>query len=235
MSAATSAFATLLNIFVEPKKALADIRGHVGWLWYPLIIMVVVGTGFQLWYLHAVDFNWFVDQTLAPKAADMTADQLRAARERMTPGSFKFFAILFGTMGVFLWYALQALYFFMAAKLGGYKDQGYGHWFSFISWTSLVGFLGYVASGVFLLTAKNGEISPMDIDVTSLNTLLFHVPLAHKGQALLSSLRLTTFWSWGLMAIGISQWTGKSLGRAAVIVLLPYAVCYLIWALIALL
>ncbi|HEV2111229.1 MAG TPA: YIP1 family protein [Gammaproteobacteria bacterium] len=233
MSTSASALAALINIFLEPKKAMEDTRGHVGWLWYPLIIMLVVGTGFQLWYLHVVDFNWFVDQTLAPKAADMTADQLRTARERMTPGSFSFFAVLFSTVGVLIWYAIQALYFFMVAKLGGYKDQAFGHWFSFICWTSLVGLLGFIASGVFLLTAKNGQISPVAIDVTSLNTLLFHVDFGHKGQALLSSLRLTTFWSWGLMAVGLSQWTGKSLGRAAAIVILPYAVCYLIWALIA--
>ena len=233
MSTEASAFATLLNIFIDPKKALEDIRGHAGWLWYPLIIMMVVGTGFQLWYFHVVDFSWFVDQSLAPKAAEMTADQLRAAKERMTPGSFSFFTVLFGTVGVLIWYALQALYFFMAAKLGGYKDQGFGHWFSFISWTSVVGLLGFAASAVFLLTAKDSQISPIDIDVTSLNTLLFHVAYAHKGQALLSSLRLTTFWSWGLMTLGIAQWTGKSLGKSAIVVLLPYAVCYLVWALIA--
>lgn len=233
MNSNASAFATLLNIFIDPKKALEDIRGHAGWLWYPLIIMVVVGTGFQLWYFHVVDFSWFVDQSLAPKAAEMTADQLRAAKERMTPGSFSFFTVLFGTVGVLIWYALQALYFFMAAKLGGYKDQGFGHWFSFISWTSVVGLLGFAASAAFLLTAKDSQISPVDIDVTSLNTLLFHVAYAHKGQALLSSLRLTTFWSWGLMTLGISQWTGKSFGKSALIVLLPYAVCYLVWALIA--
>jgi len=233
MSTEASAFATLLNIFVEPKRALEDIRGHVGWLWYPLIIVLAAGVATQLCYMHVVDFNWFVDQALAPKAADMTADQLRAAHERMTPGTLNFFAVAGIVVGVPVWYLLQALYFFFAAKLGGYQDQGFGQWFSFVSWTSFVGMLGFVASGVAILLAKNGQISPVDTDVTSLNTLLFHVPFGHKGQALLSSLRLTAFWSWGLMILGLSQWTGKSLGRAATVVLLPYAAGYIIWALIA--
>lgn len=228
-----SAFGTLLNIFLEPKKALADIRGHNGWLWYPLVIVVVLGVVMQLWYLHSVDFNWFVDQTLAPKAADMTADQLRAAHERMTPGSFNFFAVVGTLIAIPVWYLIQALYFFMVAKLGGYQEQSYGTWLSFISWTSFVGLLGFVASGVFLATSSSKQLSPVAIDVTSLNTLLFHVGYAQKGQALLSSIRLTTFWSWGLMAVGLSQWTGKSLGRSALVVLTPYVVGYMIWGLIA--
>lgn len=224
---------TLVNIFLEPKKALGDIRGHNGWLWLPLIIVVALGVGFQLWYLHIVDFGWLVDQTLAPKAADMTADQLRAAHDRMTPGSFTFFGVVGTLIGVPVWYAIQALYFFMAAKLGGYKDQAYGTWFSFISWTSFIGILGYVASGAYLLSTSSRQISFVDVDVSSLNTLLFHVPYAHKGQALLSSLRITTLWSWVIMTLGLAQWTGKSVGRAAFTVLLPYVVCYVIWGVIA--
>ena len=233
MANSASALGSLVNIIVDPKKALTDIRGHNGWLWYPLLTVVLVGVVMQLWYLHSVDFNWLVDQTLASKAADMTADQLRTARERMTPGSFNLFAVVGTVVFIPVWYLVQALYFFMTAKLGGYQEQSYGSWLSFISWTSFVGILGFVASAAFLATSGSRQVSPVAIDITSLNTLLFHVAYAQKGQALLSSLRLTSFWSWALMVVGLAQWTGKSLGRSALIVLLPYAIGYAIWALIA--
>lgn len=234
MNDQSSAFGTLLNIFLEPKKALNDIRGHNGWLWYPLLIVIVLGALFQIWYSTRVDVAWFADQTLASKAADMTADQLRDARARFTPGSMMFFGIV-GTVGFFFWYLLQALYFMLVAKTGGYKEQGLGTWLSFISWTSFPAILGFAASAVYMLTTSSRQISPVDMDIVSLNTLLFHVPYAHNGQFIASSLRLTTIWSWVLMVIGMSAWTGKSMGKSAVVVLTPYAVMYVVFILIAVL
>lgn len=234
MNTESSALGTLINIFLEPKKALEDIRGHNGWLWYPLLLVLILGALFQVWYANRIDVSWFADQTLAPKAAEMTADQLRDARARFTPGSMMFFGII-GTVGFLGWYMVQALYFMLMAKIGGYKEQGFGTWLSFICWTSLPGLLGLVASGVYMLTTSSRQLSPVDIDIVSLNTLLFHVPYAHTGQFIASSLRLTTIWSWALMIIGMSIWTGKSMGKSAMVVLTPYAVMYAVFVLIAVL
>ena len=228
-TASTSAFGSLLNIFLEPRKTMEAIRPHTSWLWLPLILLVVVSVIFQVWYLKTVDFNWFVDQTLAPSAANMTADQLRAAHDRMTPGTVLGFGVVFGTVGLVVWYLIQALYFFLAAKIGGLQQQGFGTWLNFISWTSMPALLGYIATGVYLLTASSKQISPVDIDITSLNTLALHIPYAAHGQALAQSLRITTIWSWVLMTIGFSAWTGKSMGQSAIAVLAPYAICYVIW------
>jgi hypothetical protein len=234
MNEQSSAFGTLINIFLEPKKALNDIRGHNGWLWYPLLIGLVLGGLIQVWYANRVDVSWFADQTPAPKAAEMTADQLRDAHARFTPGSMMFFGIV-GTVGFFIWYLIQALYFMLVAKTSGYKEQGFGTWLSFICWTSFPGVLGLIATGVYMLTSSSRQLSPVDIDIVSLNTLLFHVPYAHTGQFIASSLRLTTIWSWVLMVIGMSAWTGKSMGKSAVVALAPYAVMYVVFILIAVL
>lgn len=232
MDTQTSAAGTLVNIFLEPKKALSDIRGHNGWLWLPLLSVLLGNLLVQLWYDHRIDVSWFADQTLAPNAASMTADQLRAAQARFTPGSLMFFSTI-GVVGFFFWYLLQALYFFFAAKVGGYREQGYGSWLSFIAWTSFPAILAMLASALYLLTTSSRQVSPVDMDITSLNTLLLHVPYAHKGQFIASSLRLTTIWSWILMTIGLSAWTGKSLGKAAAVVLAPYVVLYLVFIAIA--
>ena len=226
-----SSFGSLINIFYEPGKTLEGLRGKTSWLWLPLLLVVVANALLQVWYAQRVDVSWFADQSLAPQAANMTADQLRDAHARFTPGSMMFFGGVFGTIGVLCWYLVQGLYFFFAAKIGGYKEQGFGNWFSFICWTSMPGLVGIVATAAYMLSTTSRQISPVDIDITSLNTLLFHVPYAHDGQFIASSMRLTTLWSWALMIIGFTHWTGKPLVRSAMVVLAPYTVMYVVFIL----
>jgi len=223
-----SAFGSLVNIFLEPRKTLEDLRSHASWWWLPLLLLIALSILFQVWYANRVDVSWFADQTLAPSADKMTADQLRDAHARFSQGSMMVFGII-GSVFIVIWYLIQALYFFMAAKVGGWQQQGFGAWFNFICWTSLPGLLGFVASAAYMLSTSSNQISPVDIDVTSLNTLLFHVPYAHSGQALASSLRITTLWSWVLMVIGVSAWTGKDMVKSAIAALSPYLICYVIW------
>jgi len=224
----TSAFGSLVNIFLEPRKTLEDLRSHASWWWLPLLLLIALSIAFQVWYANRVDISWFADQTLAPSADKMTADQLRDAHARFSQGSMMVFGIV-GSVFIAIWYLIQALYFFMAAKVGGWQQQGFGTWFNFICWTSLPGLLGFVASAAYMLSTSSRQISPVDIDVTSLNTLLLHVPYAHSGQALASSLRITTLWSWVLMVIGLSAWTGKDMVKSAIAVLSPYLFCYVVW------
>jgi len=223
-----SAFGSLVNIFLEPRKTLQDLRSHASWWWLPLLLMLALSIAFQLWYANRVDISWFADQTLAPSAGKMTPDQLRDAHARFSQTSMVVFGII-GSLFLVIWYLIQALYFMLTAKVGGWQMQGFGNWLNFIGWTSLPGLLGFIASAVYMLSTSSSQISPVDIDVTSLNTLLFHVPYAHNGQALASSLRLTTIWSWVLMVIGVSAWTGKDMMKSAIAVLTPYFLCYAIW------
>lgn len=223
-----SALGSLINIFLEPRKTLEDLRSHASWWWLPLLLLLVLSMAFQVWYASRVDISWFADQTLAPSADKMTADQLRDAHARFTPVSMIVFGII-GSVFIAVWYLIQALYFFMAAKVGGWQQQSFGSWLNFISWTSMPALLGFVASAAYMLSTSSNQISPVDIDVTSLNTLLFHVPYAHNGQALASSLRITTLWSWALMVIGLSAWTGKNVVKSAIAVLAPYLLCYAVW------
>lgn len=223
-----SVFGSVIDIFLEPRKTLADLRNHASWWWLPVVLLIGLSLVFQVWYANRVDISWFAEQTLAPQAANMTADQLRDAQARFTPTSM----IVFGAIGsvfIIIWYLIQALYFMLAAKVGGWQQQGFGNWLNFISWTSMPGLIGFVASAAYLLSTSSRQISPVDIDVTSFNTLLFHVPYAHSGQALASSLRITTLWSWALMVIGMSVWTGKDLLKSAIAVLTPYLLCYVVW------
>ena len=89
-----TAFGSLLNIFLEPRKTLEELRGHASWWWLPLLLMMVLFLVFQAWYSSRVDISWFADQTLAPQADKMTADQLRDAHARFTPTSMMVFSVI---------------------------------------------------------------------------------------------------------------------------------------------
>jgi hypothetical protein len=224
-----SLFGTFINMFLEPKKGLSDIRNHTAWAWLPFLLLFVGLIGFQLWYLSVVDLGWFADQILAPRAASMTADQLRNAHARMTPGGMRFFTVAAGTVFFIVWYMIQTLYFFLAAKIGGYNEQRFGAWFSFVTWTSLPALIGLLASAVFLATTSSRQVTPVDIDVTSLNTLVLHVPFGSTWQNLLTNFRLTALWSIVLMVVGFGMWKGKTLRQSITVVGSLYAAVTALW------
>jgi hypothetical protein len=222
----TSAFACLINIFVDPKKALTDISGHTRWLWYPLLIMMLVTTAFGLWYYMTVDIGWMADQILSTMSAKMDADKLEQVRHSFTRGRFLFGAVLGGTVFVALIYLIQALYLFMVSKVAGYEVQEFGKWFSFTAWVSFPGVLAPVAQAISYLFSPNKQVSLYQLDVTSLNTLFFHLPMQSHWFTTIYSLRLTLFWTLGLMVYGFSIWTKKSLTKSAIVVLAPYVIIY---------
>jgi hypothetical protein len=121
-----SAFGSLINIFLEPKKTLEDLRGRASWWWLPLLVTLVLFMLSQVWYAYRVDISWFAEQTMAPQAANMTADQLRDAQARFTPASMSIFSAI-GLVVVVIWFLIQALYFMLAAKVGGWQQQGFGN------------------------------------------------------------------------------------------------------------
>jgi hypothetical protein len=224
----TSAFACLGNIFVEPKKALQDIRPHGRWAWYPLIITLVLTTAMSAWYFSTVDMGWLTDQTLAPLAAKYSSDQLDAMRSGFTRNRFLIGAIAGGTIFILIIYLLQALYLFLISKIGGFEEQSYGKWFSFTVWTSFPMVLSTLATGITYLFASH-QTSLYALDVTSLNTLLFHLPMSHPLMGVAASVRLTWFWALALMVFGFALWTRKSLAKSSLLVLAPWVLIYILW------
>ena len=128
---------------------------------------------------------------------------------------------------------LQALYLFFVAKIGGYEPQTYGKWLSFSIWTSFPNVLATLAAALAYLFSS-AQTSYYTVDVTSLNTLLFRLPLSHPLAGIAASVHLTTFWTLGLMIVGLSLWSKKSLGKASVIVLAPWVVIYALWIIVKL-
>ena len=222
----SSVLSCLVNIFVDPKQALTDIRSHTQWLWYPLIIAIVISVGFSLWYFLTVDMDWFVNQTLAQMSAKIPADRLDQIRQHMSRQRFIVGSLIGTPLFMIAVYLLQTVYLFLISKLVGSEVQSFGQWFSFTSWTYLPNALASVASAIAYLFASGRQVSLYKLDVTSLNTLLFHLPRSNHWFGTLQGLHLTLFWALGLMIVGFSMWTKKGIGKSSAIVLAPYVVIY---------
>lgn len=229
-----SAIGCLLNILVDPKKALADIRGHSGWLWYPLLINVAIVVGVLGWYYGTADWGVIHQQIMDYiSGRNYSPDQLEQISKGLTRGGILAQTLIIAGLFIAVIYLFQALYFFFVAKIAGYEVQGYGQWFSFTCWTYFPGTLAYAVIGFsYLVTGKQGNL--LDLDMTSLNSLLFRL---HPGDAwfnLANTLHLTTFWVFGLLVFGISQWTRQSLVKSSVIALAPHVLIYGTWTLLKL-
>jgi hypothetical protein len=229
----STALACLGNIFVDPKKALQDILPHGRWAWYPLIIAIVISIAFTVWYFSTVDMGWLTNQTLASMSGKYSGDQLDAVRQGFTRGRFLTIGIIASSLVLVVILLVQALYLFFVAKIAGYEPQSYGKWLSFSIWTSFPNVLATVAAAVAYLFAS-AQTSYYAVDVTSLNTLLFHLPLSHPMAGVAASVHLTTFWTLALMIVGLALWAKKSLGKSALIVLAPWVVIYALWIILKL-
>ena len=234
METSASALGTLSNIFLDPKQAFEDIRGHGNWLWYPLLLTLLLCLGMFAWYYGTADWDAIVQQTMDYIASrNYPPETLEKIRQGLTRSGIMAQTVIFTGIFIVIIYLIQALYFFMVSKLAGYEVQGYGQWFSFTAWTNLPGSVAFVIMGIsYLLAGKQSNM--LNLDVTSLNTLIFRLKPGDSWFALANSLHLTTFWVWGLMVVGLAQWTRQSLGKSALITLAPYALIYGIWALIKL-
>ncbi len=234
-SSNASPFATLGNIFVDPAKAYDDIRGHNRWLWWPLLIMIAATAAFTAWYFATIDIHWFMLQSLQSNsmlASKISAEQMQQMADHATRTSPLIGGVIGTILGLPIAYAVFALYYFLAAKLAGYEVQGYGSWYSFVSWSNFPAIVSTLVSALVYLLHGSHQIMMQDLDLTALNALLFHLTPGNSWYTLVSSLRLTTFWVIGLSIFGLARWTRRGMGHSAFVVLLPYVVIYGIWILV---
>ncbi|HET7370758.1 MAG TPA: YIP1 family protein [Gammaproteobacteria bacterium] len=219
--------ACLFDVFVAPAGALEAVREHRRWFWLPLLLTVGAGALVWTWYYQTVDFAWLTDHLLSAK--DMTAEQRQATGAFMTPGKSLGLAIAATIFFIFFFYALQAVYLLLAARLLGEREIGFGQWFSLTAWTRLPNLLAIIAMAIAYGMASSTQVAPSALSVLSLNGLLFHYPIGDAAFTLTNTITLTLIWSLGLLTLGVMRWLNRSASQAAAIVFLPYVVIYGTW------
>ena len=76
-----SAVNALVDIFAAPKKALEEVRDHVSWLWWPLLISLALAVALIVYYHTWVDLDWLIDNEISKIPAESRAASADARRQ----------------------------------------------------------------------------------------------------------------------------------------------------------
>ena len=223
---ATQALFDIGNVILEPTSTFVRLKDKTR-AWLPLFILIALSVGIMVWWISTLDFPWLVEHTVAaqPKATP----EMRAAMEKfMTPTSMMWSSVIGAVLGTLVAMAVSALYYLVAGKIMG-VPIGFGKWFGFSVWTSVPRLLTVPLSALQIMTS-NGRLAPEDLNMASLNFLLFHLPVTHPWASLVGSMDLTMFWSIALAVLGLKAWTGRSTGTCVLVAVLPYLIIYGLWA-----
>jgi hypothetical protein len=225
--------ALAVALATAPSSAFAELRERPRF-WFPLLLVVLTTTGLTCWYYSIVDIEWLKDAMFSTNP-DLQAlpEEKRAAAMSMFSRTTLLWSSAISMMIAFpIVFLLEALYLLVAAKITK-LPQGFKHWFSLACWTSLPMLVGNVVAAILLILADNPQVAPSVLQPLSLNELLFHVPAGGRGYELFESLGIPAFLIWALMIIGVRTWSQRSWVFSAIVVLLPWAVIYGLWAFFA--
>ncbi len=223
----------LIDIIAAPSKAIDEIRDRVSWLWVPLIIVIVLSIASLVSYYAWVDFDWLVDQSVAQalqSGADPSAEA--AIRGFMQPGTMIAIAAVSVLVFTLLIYILQSVYLHLINKVTGNPELRFGQWFSLTAWSAFpMVFVALSTFGMLALTSTR-QLGQYDLSPLSLQSLFIGAEPGSSWASWGSSLTLISFWTIGLLALGIRRWTGASVLKAVIIAAMPSVLIFGIWALV---
>jgi len=225
-----SNFAIMTNIFSEPYLGMAQVRSSYSIL-FPLMLISLLSAAMMYYYYAVLDYQWFIDYMVQISAGELSkAEQetTRAAMSMMSQNTMSIVSVVTIIIMVPIIYVVQSVYFVIMSNIYGDGIE-FKQWYSFVCWSALPNLVAVIASFVYLASSSNAQIPPDSINQLSLNELIFGLESSKGLGKILSTLHLAQFWSFAVMIIGYSQWTKKSIGKSASIVLTPYVIFYIAW------
>jgi hypothetical protein len=226
-----SVFNAMVDIVASPGKALDEIKLHTAWLWWPLLISLLLGSGLMIYYYSWVDFPWLIEETIRGIPAENRAESADAIRQFMQPGRSTWTTVIAIVVVTLIIYTIQSTYLHLANKLVTGADISFGQWFSFSTWTAFVGVFGALAAFVLIFMADSNQLSQQSLQVLSINSLLVHASPGDPWFTWASSLTLINFWTLFLMSIGFARWTGAGMVKSTIIAITPWVLIFGVWAL----
>ena len=232
---------TAINILVSPSEAFTELQQRPSKL-FPLALILLSTMAVMFWYFTIVDFDWYIDDTLAvvnlddePTVIGFFADgeegQLETAREQMASISqttFKMFGIFSGAIGTLAVYVLQSGYLSLTSAISG-SGQKFGDWFSLVLWTSLPHMLSVVGMVTTIALSPNGQLGAYDLDPLTLANLGMQSGNSSL-TAIFNGISLSMLWGIALTVMGYRQWLDCSLLKAMTVVLAPYFLILGVWS-----
>jgi hypothetical protein len=223
---ATQSLLDMGNVILEPSSTFTRLKDKPN-AWVPLVLLILLTVAVSYWWISTEDFAWLLDHMMSTKP-DMKETERAAMARIMTPTTMLLTSAGGAAIGTIVIFALIALYYSVAGRVID-APAGYGKWFAFVVWVSVPRLLAIPLSAVQIMTS-GGRLAPEDLNMVSLNYLLFHLPASHAWAGLVGNIDLTSFWTIALAAIGLKAWTGRPMGTCAAVAILPYLLVYGLWA-----
>lgn len=223
----------LVDIIAAPSKALDEVRDRVSWFWVPLGIVIVLNIASMVTYFAWVDFDWMVDQAVAD-ALQGGADPSAAAgiRDFMQPGTMMAVTVVSILAMTPLIYVLQAAYLHLVNKVTGNPELRFGQWFALSAWSGFPVVFQALSILVLIAMTANRQLGQQELSPLSLQSLVIRADAGSSWATWGNSITLITFWTIGLLALGIMRWTGASAVKAIVIAAMPWVLIFGSWALV---
>jgi uncharacterized membrane protein YhdT len=220
----------LAAAFLNPRQGFAQLQGSPRFA-LPLLVLLI-GTALEIhWYFSIVDFDWFkqqlVDAIRGPGAGEHSQALLFASRTTL-----ELVSLISAELSKAITLLVYTVYLYLAGAALGIHYP-FDKWFAFSCWTSVALTVGIISGMLLLLFEDVSSLGIGALQPLSLNELFFDLDPATSGAGLLSNLTLPGFAQAALATIGFKVWSGRSLGFATAVVVIPQVIVYGIWALIA--
>lgn len=221
----------LSNIFTAPSIAFAAIKERPN-PWLPLLVIIIGNAIVSFAYMQSVDLAWLIDQQMQA-AGNLTDEQRAQAVDAATSVSPLVYAAATSVSAGIIILAIMSLVALYYTGVSFATNDGvkFRQWLALIAWCSLPVVIGQVASLVNLQVMDARFLAQDALNPLSFGNLLaIDMEGATIVERILLSLDVSTLWATVLQIFGYQAFTGRSIGRAAIIVLGPLAVIVLISA-----
>ncbi len=221
---------SLLDIFIAPKQAFANLRGSGGNLLLLLAQLLFTALAFYLFY-QGMSPEWLVEQQLL-HAGELTPAELEQTRAVMaqTAPYTAIIAAVTGPLMLLLVNAILAGYLHLISKMSG--DFRYQDWFGFSVWSQMPMQLNTIGLILLVLFADTPNLPLATANYASLNQLVLQLPIGAPFYTWAEAFNLFMFWQIAVMAIGLKQWCNFSMVKATLFAALPTVLIFGIWALL---
>ena len=231
MQEVSNPFIACRDVLLRPNPVFAKLARVNNWSWVPFLLLVLFSALPAYSYFSTVDIDWYQNLIIDQQFAEVSPAEQDAARRSMTASNLISLTILLSSIGMVVINAILAVYLNMMTRVDEQNVHGFSDWYGMTWWVSLPNALGAVLSLLVILIAQDGQLSPESLNVTSLAYWL-SIPMGSDWFTLAQSIRLESFWTIYLIAVGVSQWTQIPSNKVWTIAIAPYAVIWTAWILI---
>jgi len=208
----------IVNVFASPAEAFEGIRTSPSrasvWV-IPLLLTFVLTIGYT-WMMFTnesiksqmIDMQKerLQEQVQAGKIPQERADQITDGMEKGS-GMMMAFGIVGAVIMISITVFVGALFLWLIGKLALKAEAGYGKYLELWGSSMWIGMLGLIVSALLLMAFNSMFASPS----AALAVISNYSP-KNSLHRLLTSLNIFSIWQTAVVGIGLSKFSGKSMG-----------------------